>query len=96
MLCEINLIIISLSYLSLVREPAGTLVLIELRRAYDRHDRKLSVVVDPRARLVRLLESTNLIRRINILPTVTHLTGLRRPEVHAPRTCDSRIGVTGG
>ena len=96
MLGEIYLIIIGFRYLSLVREPACPLVLIELRRAHDRHDRKLSVVVDPGAWLVCLLKATDLVRRIDILPTVTHLTGLRCPEVHTPRTCDRRIGVTGG
>ena len=96
MLGEIYLIIIGFGYLSLMREPAGPLVLIKLRCPYNRHDGELSVVVDPGARLVCLLETTNLVRRIDILPSVTHLSGLRGPEVHAPGTCDCRIGVTGG
>lgn len=43
-----------------------------------------------------LLETTDLVRCIDVLPAVTHLTRLRSPEVHTPGTCDRRIGITGG
>ena len=92
---QVYLIIISLRHLSLVREPAGPLILVKLRLTDDRHDRELSIVIDPRTGLVRLLETTDLVCRIDILPPIAHLACLWRPEIHTPRPGDSRVSVTG-
>ena len=94
MVSQIGFIIIRFSHLALMREPAGTFILIELRSTYHRHNRELSVIVDPRAWLMGLLETTNFICRIDILPSVSHLSGLWRPEIHTPGTRNSRIGIS--
>ena len=93
--CEIYLIIIRFGNLRLVREPAGTLVLVEYQSACDRHDGKLTVVVHPRAGLMCLFEAPDFVGIVGICPTVAHFTGLRCPEVHSPRQCRSRIGISG-
>ena len=76
-----------------MREPAGTFVFIKFRRSCHRHDRKLSVIVDPRAGLMGLFESPYLVSRIDIRPSVSHLSRLWSPEVHAPRAGDGRIRI---
>lgn len=93
---KIHLIIMRKCHFALVGEPACTLLLIKLGRANHRHDGELPVVVNPGTGLVCLLETTDLVRGIDVLPAVTHLTCLRSPEVHTPGTCDRRIGITGG
>ena len=95
MIGQIDLVVVGQSHLTLVAEPAGPLLLVKLRLAGNGHQRKLAVVVDPRRGLVGLLETANLRSRIDILPSVAHLAGLRRPEVHTPRTGYGRIGVAG-
>ena len=95
MICEINAIIIRCSLLCLMREPAGSLMLIE-DRLRDRHDGELAVIVDPWRRLMRLLEAADLVMCIHIRPSVTHRTCLRSPEVHTPRHGHSRISITCG
>ena len=59
------------------------------------HDGELSVIIDPWAGLVGLLESPDFVGCIRVLPSVPHLARLRCPEVHSPRTCNSGIGVPG-
>ena len=92
--CQIHFIIICLCSFALVSKPAGTFVFIEFRFVYHRHDGELSVVVYPRTGLVSLLESADLRSCVLIHPAVAHLTCLRAPEVHTPRTRDGRIRVT--
>ena len=41
-----------------------------------------------------LLEASDLICRIAVGPSVTHSASLWYPEVHSPRTCYRRIGVS--
>mgnify|MGYP000575342911 CR=1 FL=1 len=91
---QIHFIIICLCSFALVSKPAGTFVFIEFRFVYHRHDGELSVVVYPRTGLVSLLESADLRSCVLIHPAVAHLTCLRAPEVHTPRTRDGRIRVT--
>ena len=91
--CQIHLIIIGFCRFTLVRKPACTLVFVEFRLIHHRHDRELAIVVYPRTGLVRLLESADFRCRILIHPAVAHLSSLRAPEVHTPRTCDSRIRI---
>ena len=99
-LSQVHLIIIRARDLGVVRKPRGTLLLVVdqvgrwTRHPVDLgHDGELAVVIDPRRRLVGLLEAPYLVCRVGILPTVAHFTGLRHPEVHAPRHGDGRIGV---
>ena len=91
---QIDFVIIRFGDFAFMREPAGAFILVELRSADNRHDGKLAVVVDPGARLVGLLETAYFVGRINVCPSVAHLSGLRRPEVHPPGTCNGRIGIT--
>ena len=91
---QIYLIIIRLRDFALVGKPAGTPLHVELRTANHRHNSKLSVIVNPRTRLVRLLETVDFRRCVLIHPAVAHLASLRRPEVHTPRTCGCRIRIT--
>ena len=92
---QINAIIVRLGRFGFVRKPACPFVLIEFGAAGQGHQRELSVIVDPRTGLVRLFESPDLIGRVNINPAVSHFAGLGRPEVHAPRPGDRRIGIAG-
>ena len=82
-------------HLALVREPAGTLGLVHLHLTGNGHQRKLTIVIDPRARLMRLFKTINLVSRIGILPAIPHLVGAGCPEVHAPRHRNGRISVAG-
>ena len=91
---KIGTIVIRCSHLCLVREPRRALILVEHGRAYLWHHGKLTVVVNPRTRLVGLLEAAQLVGRIGVCPAVAHLSGLRCPEVHAPRHGYGRIGIT--
>ena len=93
MVGKIDLIIIRSGSLGFVRKPTGTLVLVESHLSGNGHNGKLSVVVNPRAGLVRLLESANLVGIISISPSIPHSTGLWCPEIHTPRHCHSRISV---
>ena len=81
---QINLIIIRSSSLSFVREPAGTSFLVKDFLTNDRHDRELSVVVNPWTWLMCLLDSANLIGSVGVSPAISHLSSLWSPEVHAP------------
>ena len=92
---QIDFVVIRFCDLTFVREPAGTFILVKFRSADNRHDRKLPVIIDPGAWLMSLFKTAYFISGIGISPSVPHLTGLRCPEIHTPRTCYSRIGVTG-
>ena len=91
---KIHLVVVRAGSLSLMREPAGTLILVENHVASDRHDRKTTVIVDPRTWLVSLLETPNLVGRIRVLPSVAISAGLRSPEIHTPWHSNGRISVT--
>ena len=94
---EIYLIIMWLAHLGLVAEPAGSFVLIiDGSVAAFGHDVEHCVVVHPGAWLVGLLEAAYLLGIVGVAPSVAHLAGLWRPEVHAPRQGDGRIGVARG
>ena len=82
-------------YFTFMTEPTGTFFFIKLKFACDGHDGELSVIIDPWAGLVGLLESPDFVGCIRVLPSVPHLARLRCPEVHSPRTCNSGIGVPG-
>ena len=94
MLCKIYFIIIRSGSFSFVGKPTGTLLFIEFRFAYYRHNRELSVIINPRTGLMCLFKSTNLISRISVLPSVSHLSCLWSPEIHPPRTGNGRISIT--
>ena len=94
--CQICTIIIRCSHLGLVREPRSTLLLVEYGNFSSLgHNCKLSVVVDPWTWLMSLFESAQFVGCIGVGPSVAHLSGLRSPEVHAPRHTNGRIGVAG-
>ena len=100
---QIHLIIIRARVLGLVREPAGAFLLVvnQVGRGtrhpvHLRHDGELAVVVDPWRRLVRLLEAAYLVGVVGVLPPVAHFSGLRNPEIHAPRHSDGGVGVARG
>ena len=95
MFCQIYLIIICLCFFTFMRKPAGTFVFIKHRLSYHRHNGKLTVVINPRAGLMGLLKPSDFSRSIHILPSISHLPSLRCPEVHTPRTCNSRIRISG-
>ena len=90
---EVNRIIIRFGRLRLVREPALAGVFIDPVFAPHGHQRKLSVIVDPRRGLVGLLEPPDGMRPVGVSPSVAHLARLGRPEVHTPRQGNRRIGV---
>ena len=92
-LWQINTIIIRSGFLCLMREPGSTTVLIDLQLFSHRHDWELTVVIDPRTRLMGLLETSDFVGCISVSPTVTHLSGLWHPEVHSPRQRDGRICI---
>ena len=99
---KIDLIVIGTRILGLVREPACPLLFIVnpvwgcLANVGKRHDRELSVVVNPRRGLVCLLDAADLILGIDILPAVPIAPSLWCPEVHTPGQGDGRVGVTCG
>ena len=90
---KVGAVIIRLCHFCLVREPRCTLVLVEHGLARLGHDGELSIVVNPRTGLVCLLKAADFVMPVDISPSVTHLSCLRHPEVHAPRHGDGRIGV---
>ena len=94
MVGKIDLIIIRSGSLGFVRKPTGTPVLVESHLSGNGHNGKLSVVVNPRAGLVCLLEAANLVGIIGVCPSVTHGSGLWSPEIHAPRHSHGRISIT--
>ena len=93
MFCEIYFIIIRSGSLPFMRKPTGTLFFIKHRFANYWHDRELSVVINPWTGLMGLLETANFICGVGILPSVSHLSGLRCPEIHSPRTGYGRVSV---
>ena len=95
MIGQIDLIIIRCSHFAFVREPASPFLLVEDQAFGSRHNGELPVIVHPRARLMGLLESPDLIRIVTIGPAVAHLAGLGSPEVHTPRHGRGRIGISG-
>ena len=94
MLCKIYFIVVRSGSLAFMSKPTGTFFLVKHRFAYYRHDRKLPVIVNPRTGLMGLLEAANLIGGIGVLPSVSHFSRLRSPEVHSPGTGDGRIRIT--
>ena len=89
-------VIVGQGYLALVAKPTGAVVIGENQFPCCRHDGELTVVVHPGTGLVGLLEAANFVGVIGINPSVAHRGGLRSPEVHAPRQCRGRIGVSCG
>ena len=74
-------------------KPTGAFFFIKHGFADYWHDGELPVVINPRAGLVRLFETANLIGSIGVLPSVSHFSCLGSPEVHSPRTGDGGISV---
>ena len=89
---EIDTVIIGFCHLAFVGEGTCTRIFLIQRCITHRHQRELAVVVDPRRRLVGLLEAAHLVGGIYVDPAVSIATGLRGPEVHAPRQGGRRIG----
>ena len=96
MIGQINTVIIRFGHFRLMGKPAGTLILVEHHLTGYRHDGKLTVIVYPGTGLVCLLEPPYLVGIIGIGPAVSHLSGLRHPEIHTPRHCNRRIGISCG
>ena len=92
---QVNLVIIGFGNFPLVRKPTRPFILIKLRSSHNRHQGKLPVIVNPRAGLVSLLKAPNLICRVHVSPSVTHFSRLRHPEIHPPRTSNSRVSIPG-
>ena len=96
MVGQIYFIIVRFSYLGFMGEPTGTLVLFEHDSSGYRHKGELPVIVHPGTGLVGLFEPFYFVGIVCICPTVAHISGLRSPEVHTPRHCNSWIGISGG
>ena len=79
-----------------MRKPAGSFSLIHLYFSSNRHQRELTIIVNPRTRLMRLLKTINLMRRISILPSIAYLVGTWSPEIHPPRHGNSRLRIPRG
>ena len=92
---EIGTIVVGRSLLGLVGEPAGALLFVKDGASGDGHQREHTVVIDPRAGLMGLLETTDFGGGVGVGPSVAVLAGLRYPEVHAPRHGYRGIGVAG-
>ena len=92
--CQIYFVVIRGCNFSFVCKPACAFLFVKHRLAYYRHNGELAIIVDPRTGLMCLLEAAYLIGSIGILPAITHLSGLRSPEVHSPGAGNSRIGIT--
>ena len=90
---QIDRIVVGFGRLGLMREPALPRLLVEFVPAAHGHQRELSVIVDPRRGLMRLLEAADRVGAVGIGPAVAHPARLGRPEVHAPRQRNGRIGV---
>ena len=95
MVGKIYLIVIRGSRFSFVREPTGTLVLIEYCFTGDRHDSKLTVIINPGTWLMGLFESSDLVSVIRIGPSIAHFTSLRNPKVHSPGQRNGRVSISG-
>ena len=91
---KIHFIIIGLHIFGHMREPWGSFIFIKDRFSGLRHKRKHAIIVYPGAGLMGLLQSSDFMCSVNILPTIAISTCLRRPKVHSPRQSNSRIGVT--
>ena len=92
---QVSPIVIWGGRLSLVREPAGALVLIPYGPSCLWKDRENTVIVNPGTGLVGLLETANLVGSVGVSPPITVLTCLGYPEIHTPRQGDGRVGVAG-
>ena len=80
--------------LGLVAEVRGALLIAEARHGADhRQEGELSVVPDPGAGLVRLLDAAELLSRVGVLPAVAHLPRLGRPAIHPPGAGDDGVGI---
>ena len=93
---QVDAVVVGHRLLCLVREPRGALVLVYLQSAGHGHEGELSVVINPGAGLVGLLEASDFVRGIGVRPSIAHLSGLGHPEVHAPGQGDGGIGVSVG
>src|SRR5690606_19928574 len=82
---QVDAVIMRLGYFGFVGKPAGTFVFIKRSLACYGHEGKLTVVVHPRRRLMRLLKPTDFVGGVGIHPAISHFSGLRRPKIHAPR-----------
>ena len=79
--------------LRLVAEPAPAL-LFRKNTVTDRsHERKHAVVAHPRAGLVGLFQSDDVVRIIRILPPIAVRSGLGSPMVHTPGPGDTRVDI---
>ncbi len=58
---QIDAVVIRFCRLGLMREPACTAVLVDFQSSCHRHQGKLPVVIYPRAWLMRLFESPDLV-----------------------------------
>ena len=92
---QVDRVVVGTRLLGLVREPALARLLVQLVVAAHGHHRELAVVINPRRGLMRLLEAPERMGPVGVGPPVTHAARLGRPEVHAPRQGDGRIGVAG-
>ena len=79
-----------------MREPAGASFLVEVGAGGDGHNGELAIIVYPRAGLVCLFETPNLVGGVGVCPSVSHKTCHRSPEIHSPRHRGRRVGVSRG
>ena len=82
---QIHFIIIGMSFLGLMREPARAVFVADFETSAHRHKRHLTEVVDPWARTMRLFEAADFIASVGVRPPVAVASGLRYPLVHSPR-----------
>ncbi len=94
MVSQIHPVIIRFCHFRLMGKPAGTFILVKHHFTGNGHNGKLSVIVDPRAGLMSLLETTDLVRVVCVRPAVSHLSGLWHPEIHTPGHGNRRISIT--
>ena len=77
-------------------EPRGTLFFIKDRLLpCHRKEGELPIVIDPWTGLMRLLDPSNFVRLIAVLPAISHLSRLGSPAVHPPWARDNWVGVPG-
>ena len=95
MVGKVYFVIVRSSRFCFMREPAGTLILIENGFTGNRHDGELTVIIDPGAGLVGLFKTSDFIGIIGICPAIPHFSGLGNPKVHSPGKGDSGISVSG-
>ena len=92
--CQVYFVVVRSCHFSFMCKPACPFLFVKQRLAHYRHNRELTIIIDPRTGLVCLFEPADFVGGIGILPSVSHFACLWSPEVHTPGTGNSRISIT--